>query len=52
MEEAGPGLFRCGAAALTLAPPPIGTGETAQALALVFRPVVWRSDAAEVRKAA
>src|SRR3546814_5702825 len=49
MEETAPGLFRCSGNALTLAPPPTGTGDQAMLLALVFRPVVWRSEAREMR---
>src|SRR3546814_17213797 len=52
MEETAPGLFRCSGNALTLAPPPTGTGDQAMLLALVFRPVVWRSEARELRRAA
>ena len=52
MEEAASGMFRCDGNALMLAPPPIGTGEKPLLLALVFRPLVWRSQANEMRKAA
>lgn len=52
MEEAASGMFRCDGNALMLAPPPIGTGDKPLLLALVFRPLVWRSQANEMRKAA
>ena len=52
MEEAAGGLFSCGGNAMMLAPPPVGTGDRLMLLSLVFRPVLWRSQANEMRKAA
>lgn len=52
MEEAAPGLFRCGPNALTLVPPPSTTVDKPLVLALAFRPVVRRGEAAEIKRAA
>jgi hypothetical protein len=46
MTEEAPGLYRCGAEALLLAPPPQGVGATPYLLAVVFRPLVRRAAAA------
>jgi FMN phosphatase YigB (HAD superfamily) len=51
MSEEGEGLYRCGADALMLAPPPTGHGNVPQLLAITFRPIVRRS-ADTLRKAA
>lgn len=46
MTEEAPGLYRCGAEALLLAPPPQGLGETPHLLAIAFRPLAPRRRAA------
>jgi len=53
MEMIADGLFRCtGVAALTVVPPPQLKRETDILLHIVFRPIVRRNDAAEVKRAA
>jgi hypothetical protein len=53
METIADGLYRCsGPTALTMVPPPQLQRETDVLLHIVFRPVVRRSEAAEVKQAA
>ena len=53
METIADDLYRCsGPAALTMVPPPRLQRETDVLLHIVFRPVVRRNDAAEVKQAA
>jgi hypothetical protein len=53
MEALADGLFRCaGPAALTVVPPPSLKRETDVLLHIVFRPIVRRTGAAEVKRAA